>query len=318
MLTRVCCEGMATVPLRSAGDWTRLFGLVAIWGTAFVFIDVSVQTLPPATLVAMRVSIAAAVLVFTARVLKLALPAPGVLWARFLLLACVGNAIPFFAISWGQQRVASSLAGILMAVMPLATLLLAHFFVVGERMTWRRTAGFAVGFVGVLVLTGPDALARLGGETSDIVFQLAVLLGALCYAINTILARRMPETHPLVSAACTMTMATCVMLPISAVVDRPWQLTPSGPSLASAVWLGLVPTGVATVLYFRIVSTAGPTFLALMNYVIPAVALVTGIVVLGEPFEWHALAALGLILAGLFVSQSVAPDAPRNEADPAL
>ncbi len=295
---------MTTTPLQSSGDWARLLGLVAIWGTAFLFIDLSVETLPPGTLVAARVSIAAVVLVLAVRFLGLELPAPGALWLRFLLLACVGNAIPFFAISWGQQRVPSGLAGILMAVMPLTTLLLAHFFVPGERMTSRRTTGFVMGFAGVVVLTGPDALSGLGGAPSDIVFQLAVLSGALCYAINTILAGRMPVMHPIVSAACVMLMASAVMLPFSFWVDRPWRLTPSELSLASVVWLGLVPTGAATVLYFRIVSSAGPTFLSLMNYLIPGVALATGVVIAGEPFEWHVVGALTLILAGLFTSQT--------------
>lgn len=286
------------------GDWSRLFGLVGIWGTAFLFIGLAVDTLPPATLVAMRVGIAAVVLVALLPVLGLRLPGPGALWLRFLLLACVGNAIPFFAISWGQLRVTSGVAGLLMAVMPLATLVLAHFFVAGERLDLRKTAGFTLGFGGVVMLTGPDALARLGGGSSDIVYQGAVLLGALCYAINTILARRMPVMHPIVSAACTMLMASAVMVPVALVADSPWRLAPSATSLLSAVWLGLVPTGLATVLYFRIVSTAGPTFLSLMNYVIPGVALCTGIVVLGEPFELSILAALALILGGLFFSQT--------------
>jgi drug/metabolite transporter (DMT)-like permease len=299
---------MTTASLRSSGDWARLGGLVVIWGTAFLFIDLSVETIPPATLVAARVSIAAAVLVVAVRVLRLEMPRPGGLWLRFLLLACVGNAIPFFAISWGQQRVSSGLAGILMAVMPLTTLLLAHFFVPGERMTSRRTTGFVMGFAGVVVLTGPAALSHLGGTPSDILFQLAVLSGALCYAVNTILAGRMPVMHPIVTAACVMLMASAVMLPLSCGVDRPWQLAPSGLSLASVVWLGLVPTGAATVLYFQVVASAGPTFLSLMNYLIPAVALATGVAIAGESFHWSVLGALALILAGLFTSQTGGPE----------
>ncbi|MEE2674386.1 MAG: EamA family transporter [Myxococcota bacterium] len=300
---------MTATAQRSAGDWARLLGLVVIWGTAFLFIDLSVETIPPATLVTARVGIAAIVLLIAVRFRGLALPGPGALWLRFLLLACVGNAIPFFAISWGQQRVSSGLAGILMAVMPLTTLLLAHFFLPGQHMTRRRTTGFVMGFAGVVVLTGPDTLSLLGGAQSDIVFQLAVLMGALCYATNSILAERMVTTQPLVSAACVMLMASLVILPVSLWVDRPWQLAPSPLSLVSVVWLGLVPTGAATVLYFRIVSSAGSTFLSLMNYLIPGVALATGIVLGGESFEWHILAALALILAGLFTSQTVATKA---------
>jgi drug/metabolite transporter (DMT)-like permease len=291
------------MPQRTAGDWGSLLTLVLIWGTAFLFIDLSVETLPPATLVAVRVGVAAFVLVATCLALGLRLPGWGKIWGRFLTLAVVGNAVPFFAISWGQERITSGQAGILMAVMPLSTLVLAHFFVADERMTLRRVAGFTLGFMGIVVLTGPDALARLGGAPSDIVRQLAVLGGALCYAVNTILARRMPETHPIVSSTAVMLMASAVMLPAAAWLDVPWTLEPSAVSVNSAIWLGVVPTAVATVLYFRIVGSAGPTFLSLINYLIPIVALVTGVLALSEALEWRAVGALVLVLGGLWTSQ---------------
>lgn len=290
------------LPRPDAGSWTSLLALTLIWGTAFLAISIAVETLPPATLVATRVAVAALVLCLAAFAIGLRLPRAGLLWLRFLLLACVGNALPFTLISWGQARIDSGLAGVLMAVMPLSTLVLAHFFVEGESMTRTRTAGFVLGLSGVVVLTGPSALASLGGAPSDIGRQGAVLCGALCYAVNTILARRMPETHPLVSAACTMLMASAVMVPASLWIDRPWTLSPTAESLQAAVWLGLVPTGLATVLYFRIVSTAGPTFLSSMNYVIPVVAMLTGVVLGGEEFAWRIVGALVLILGGLVVA----------------
>jgi drug/metabolite transporter (DMT)-like permease len=274
-----------------------------IWGTAFLAIDIAVESLPPATLVAARVGIAAGVLWVAVLGRGLRLPPPGRVWLRFLLLAVIGNALPFYAISWGQQRVESGLAGILMAVMPLATLVLAHYFVAGEFMTRRRAAGFVIGLGGVFVLTGPSALAQIGGEASDLLRQAAVLAGALCYAVNTILARRMPQMHSLVLSACVMLMASAVMLPVAVLLDRPWTVSPLPASIGAAVWLGLVPTGVATVLYFLIVSRAGPTFLSLMNYLIPVVAMLTGIALAGESFEWRILGALALILTGLAISQ---------------
>ena len=295
------------MPQRTAGDWGSLLTLVLIWGTAFLFIDLSVETLPPATLVAVRVGVAALVLVATCLALGLRLPGFGKIWGRFLTLAVVGNAVPFFAISWGQERIASGQAGILMAVMPLSTLVLAHFFVADERMTLRRVVGFTLGFLGIFVLTGPDALARLGGAPSDIARQLAVLGGALCYAVNTIIARRMPETHPIVSSTAVMLMASAVMLPAAAWLDAPWTLAPTAVSVNSAIWLGVVPTAVATVLYFRIVGSAGPTFLSLINYLIPIVALVAGVLVLSEVLEWRAVGALILVLGGLWTSQRAEP-----------
>ena len=290
-------------PHPGTADWVLLAALILIWGTAFLAIDVAVESLPPATLVAARVGIAAGVLCVAVLGRGLRLPRPGRVWIRFLLLAVVGNALPFYAISWGQQRVESGLAGILMAVMPLATLVLAHYFVAGEFMTRRRAAGFVIGLGGVFVLTGPSALAQIGGEASDLTRQAAVLAGALCYAVNTILARRMPQMHSLVLSACVMLMASAVMLPVAVLLDRPWTVSPLPASIGAAVWLGLVPTGVATVLYFLIVSRAGPTFLSLMNYVIPVVAMLTGIALAGESFEWRILGALALILTGLAISQ---------------
>jgi drug/metabolite transporter (DMT)-like permease len=283
-------------------SWASLLALTLIWGTAFLAIAIGVETLPPATLVATRIGVAALVLCIAGALMGLRLPPLGWLWLRFLLLACVGNAVPFTLVSWGQERIDSGSAGVLMAVMPLATLVLAHFFVPGEFMTRRRTLGFLLGLCGVVVLTGPSALASLGGAQSAIIRQVAVLSGAICYAINTILARRMPASHPVVSAACTMLMATAVMVPAALIFDRPWELTPSAESLWAAVWLGLVPTGLATVLYFHVVSTAGPTFLSLMNYVIPVVAVLAGIALAQETFAWRIVFALALILLGLLTA----------------
>jgi drug/metabolite transporter (DMT)-like permease len=303
MQQRETTEELTPGPHPGTADWVLLAALILIWGTAFLAIDIAVESLPPATLVAARVGIAAGVLWVAVLGRGLRLPPPGRVWLRFLLLAVIGNALPFYAISWGQQRVESGLAGILMAVMPLATLVLAHYFVAGEFMTRWRAAGFVIGLGGVFVLTGPSALAQIGGEASDISRQAAVLAGALCYAVNTILARRMPQMHSLVLSACVMLMASAVMLPVAVLLDRPWTVSPLPASIGAAVWLGLVPTGVATVLYFLIVSRAGPTFLSLMNYVIPVVAMLTGIALAGESFEWRILGALALILTGLAISQ---------------
>jgi drug/metabolite transporter (DMT)-like permease len=296
-----------SLPRPSTANWVSLLTLTIVWGTAFLAIDTAVETLPPLTLVAIRVLVAALVLCLAVYAVGLRLPAPGVLWLRFLLLAFVGNALPFTAISWGQQRIDSGLAGVLMAVMPLTTLVLAHFFVAGERMTRQRAAGFSLGLVGIVGLTGPSVLAGLGGAPSEVIRQLAILSGALCYAVNTILAQRMPAADPVVSAACTMVMASALMLPVCCWIDRPWELAPSASSMQAAVWLGLAATGAATVLYFRIVTTAGPTFLSLMNYIIPVIAMLTGIAFAGERFAWRIVAALALILTGLVVASRAAP-----------
>ena len=217
---------------RSARDWVLLLALSAMWGTAFLFIKLGVATVPPATLAAGRIALGALILYAAVRWRGLVLPPPGRAWAQFGVIALVGNAAPFFLISWGQQTIDSALAGILMAVMPLSTVLLAHFFVAGERMTPWRAIGFSVGFSGIIVLMGPAALA---GLHENIAAQLAVLAGAVCYAANSVIARRLIASNFLVASAAVMIVAAVMAVPLALLLDRPWTLTPSTGSLAAIV-----------------------------------------------------------------------------------
>lgn len=280
--------------------------LAAIWGTGFAFISVALRTLPPATLVAARLTLAAAVLLLAVRLRGVALPRGAQTWARLALLAFVGDALPFLLISWGMQSVASGLTGILMATMPLCTLALAHRFVPGERLTSTRASGFALGFAGVAVLLGPDSLRALGGDAEEILRQLAVLGGAVCYAVNAVLIRRIAPAPPLVSSALTLALAAAMVLPIALALDAPWSLAPSGASLAALAWLALVPTALATLFYFQLVAVAGPTFASLLNFLIPPTAVLAGTLALDERLGTHAYLALGLVTAGLALGQRAA------------
>lgn len=282
-------------------DWLSLLALVAVWGTAFAFIRLAVETVPPATIAAGRILSAALVLLGAVRLAGLRLPSEVRTWAHFLLLGIVGNALPFFLISFGQEKVASGLAGILMAVNPLATLVLAHFFVAGERLSVARALGFVLGFAGVVVLLGAEALSEPG--EGSLLHRAAVLGGALCYATNAILTRRMPETHALVASAGVLAVASLATVPAALLLDPPGSFEPSSGSLVAVLWLGLVPTAAATILYFRVVASAGPTFFSLVNYPVPVVAVVTGALTYGERPGWTALAALVLVLAGIALSQ---------------
>jgi drug/metabolite transporter (DMT)-like permease len=288
------------MPARRAIDWVLLLALTAMWGTAFLFIKLGVATVPPATLVAGRVALGALVLYIALRWRGLALPPPGRAWLPFALIALVGNSAPFFLISWGQRTIDSALAGILMAVMPLTTLLLAHFFVAGERMTAWRAIGFCVGFSGIVVLMGPAALA---GLHTNVAAQLAVLAGAVCYAANSVISRRLIAADFLVASTAVMIVATVMALPLALVLDRPWTLAPGAGSLAAIAWLGIGPTALATLLYFKLIATAGPTFMSLVNYLSPVVAVVAGVTLLGEQPGPTAFAGLCLILLGIAVSR---------------
>ena len=284
-------------------DWALLAALTAMWGTSFMFIKLGVATVPPATLAASRLVIGAVILYVVMRSRGLKLPKPGRGWLPFAALAVIGNNVPFYVISWGQQYIDSALAGILMAMMPLATLLLAHFYVAGERMTAYRALGFSLGFAGIVVLMGPAALAGLGGSLLMLTAQAAVLGGALCYAANSVLVRRLVVTDFLVASTTVLIVSSVVSLPLAIVLDRPWELAPGMGSTAAIVWLGVGPTALATLLYFTLVASAGPTFMSLVNYLTPVVALLAGVTLLGEQPGTTAVAGLGFILLGIALSR---------------
>lgn len=292
---------------RTPRDWTLLLALVVMWGSSFMFNSIAVASLPPLTVVAGRIGIAALVLLIIVYALGKRLPSPGRTWLPFMVIAIIGNAIPFYLITWGQQVVESALAGILMAMMPLATIALAHFLIAGEHLTRQRATGFAIGFLGIVLLMGPAALAGVGGDAVRIVSQLAVLGGALCYALQSVLTRLIIKGDVLVAAAATLLIAAIVVVPVALWLDRPWLLVPTGSSVAAVVWLGVGPTALATVLYFMLIRSAGPSFMALVNYLSPGVAVMLGLLVMGETPQAYAYFGLALILAGIAFSQSRRP-----------
>lgn len=285
---------------RTVRNWSLLLALVAMWGSAFMFIKIALATFAPATLVAIRLVLGAAILYSIMRARGLALPPPGRRWLPLIALAILGNCVPFFLIAWGQQTIDSALAGILIAVMPLTTLVLAHFFVAGEHVTRHRALGFVVGFAGIVVLMGPAALSGLGGEA---LAQAAVLGGAVCYAANSVLARRAVAGDFLVASTAVLVVASVLMVPVALIVDRPWTAAPGAGPIAALVWLGVGPTALATLLYFRLIAAAGPTFMAIVNYLSPIVALLAGMLLLNEQPGPTAIGGLLLILLGIAVSR---------------
>ncbi|MEK6594141.1 MAG: DMT family transporter [Pseudomonadota bacterium] len=291
------------MPPRSPKDWSLLLVLGAMWGSSFMFNKLGVASVPPATVVAGRLAIGAAILLVMVYALGKKLPKPGRAWAPYAVLALLGNCVPFYLITWGQQTVDSALAGILMAAMPLVTLVLAHFLVQGEHMTRNRAGGFVLGFCGIVLLIGPAALAGFGGPALHVVSQLAILGGALCYAGNSVLARLTLNGGVLVASAGTLLVASAVMLPLALMLDRPWTLKPDFSSIAAIIWLGIGPTAIATLCYYKLIGSAGPTFMSLVNYLSPAVAVFLGVTLLGEHPGIEAYAGLALILCGIAFSQ---------------
>jgi drug/metabolite transporter (DMT)-like permease len=284
-------------------DWLGIGVLTLLWGSAYAFIKHGVETMPPGALIFVRIGVAAILLTGWAYMRGRKLPPlRDKRWLWFVALGLFGNTLPFLLITWGQQNIDSSLTGILVASMPIATVALAHFFVPGERMNARRTAGFVLGFSGVVVLMGPEALEGLGG--ASFLSQLAVVGAAICYGINAILARLIPDTPPSVSGAGMLITATFLSAPFAL-----WSLngleTVMPTAWMAVVWLAVGPTAIASVLLMQIARSAGPGFLATVNFLTPLAALATGWLI-GETIGANALLALAIILAALWLARKKA------------
>jgi len=291
-----------TAPRRRRASWVSYLLLVllaAIWSSSFMVIKVTVVTLPPLTLTAVRLLVAAVMLAVVLGMTSERLPRGGRVWAMCVLIGFFGNALPFTLIGWGETQIASSQAAILMAVMPLATVLLAHFFSDGERATRYGLTGIAIGFGGVVVLMGPSALHGTG---SDIWHQLAVSGGAVSYAVSAVIARNLPPSSVLGRSVAVMMCATAMMLPAALLIDQPLGLTPASEAIWGAVYLGVLPTGIATLIYFRLIGAEGAGFFSYINYLIPVMGVFWGASLLAERVSLQAVLALVMILSGLFVA----------------
>lgn len=282
-----------------AMEWVLLIILSVLWGGSFFFVGVAVKALPPFTIVALRVGLAAIALNVVVRATGLRMPTDLRVWGAFLGMGLLNNMIPFCLIVWGQTHIASGLASIFNATTPIFTVIVAHAFTKDEKLTGGRLFGIIVGFAGAAVIIGLDSLDNLGTNT---LAQLAVLGAALSYAFAGVYGRRFKSygVSPLITATGQVTASTLFLVPLAAFVDQPWSLAmPSSETWAAMLGLALFSTALAYILYFRILATAGATNLLLVTFLIPVSAILLGALFLGEQLALKDFTGMGLIFLGL-------------------
>ena len=284
----------------TAREWGLLALLSLLWGGSFFFIGVAVKELPPLTLAALRVGIAALILWASVPLTGAWPPRSGKAIAVLALLGLGNNALPFALIAWGQTHLPAGLASILNAATPLFAVLVAHVFTAEERLSRLKIIGAFAGMAGVAWVIGPDALLGRGG--SDAWAEGAVLLAALSYAVTAVLARRVRALglRPLDVATGQTTAGAIYLVPIALLIDRPWSLpVPSAPVIASVFAIAALCTALAYVIYFRILSGAGATNVLLVTLVAPAISVILGALILRERLLARQFIGFALIAIGL-------------------
>ncbi|MEM8650928.1 MAG: DMT family transporter [Pseudomonadota bacterium] len=283
-----------------AADYGLLTLLAAIFGLAFMLTKVAVAEVPPATIVFIRLLVATifvgVVMLWAGQKLMPLLPH----WKVICVAGFFGNAMPFFLISWGQERVDAGLTAILMAVMPLITLVMAHFMTNDEKLNVFKVIGFCLGLLGVAVLIGFDKLATLGDET---IRQYAIMAAACCYAVHAIISKRLTGMPRIAVSTAVLLVSALMLLPFSFYLDSPWNLTISAGTWWSLILLGVVPTAIGTLLLFAIVQRQGAGFLSQINFLVPVFGVLWAIIFINEVLPSNAVWALLIILAGVAVAR---------------
>ncbi|MEO1034175.1 MAG: DMT family transporter [Pseudomonadota bacterium] len=280
-------------------QWLLLATLSVLWGGSFFFVELLLETLPPLTIVTLRVAIAAMVLWPVVITRGLPLPNNAAAWGALAIMALLNNVLPFSLIVWGQTGISGGLASILNATTPVFTVVVAAVFLADERITVGKALGVLLGVVGVIVMIGFDALLEM---RSSVLSQLAVLAASLSYAFaatygRLYLGNGMPA---LVIAAGQVSMSALLLAPAALIIESPLSLpAPSANTWAVLLALAVLSTAAAYQLYFWLLARAGATNTSLVTVLVPVSAVVLGWLFLDETLTAKHIVGMSIIGAGL-------------------
>ncbi|TDR82800.1 DMT family transporter [Paludibacterium purpuratum] len=281
-----------------------LLAIALIWGAQFIFNQIVIRELPPLTLAASRAAIGALTLaligLFMPDERRHAAASARRLLPTYLLLAFFEALLPLFLLGWGQTRVESSVASILMGTIPIFTIVLAPLFVAGPHWRLPAVASVATGFVGILILVMPG----LSGNWADsLLGELAVLGAAASVSVSLLMFNRLGGLSPVITVRNILALAALPLIVLALIVDRPWTLHISLGTLEALLVLGVFCAGIVYLMFARLIQMAGSVFTSLTNYLVPPVGVVIGAWIAEETIGLNAWIALALIAAALVINQ---------------
>jgi len=279
--------------------WIVFILLGLIWSTSFLWIKIGVQEIGPMALVSFRTLFGALTAVAIAVYQKARWPRDLKTWIKFAILGPINLAIPIFLISWGERTIDSAVASILNATVPLFTIVIAHFWLSDDKMTLQKVLGLLIGFGGVMLLLSKDVAVS---AHSSVLGQGAVILGAAFYAVATVFARKFTQhvTGPARGAAPLIT-ATIFMWLTAPFIEKPFQIPTLPLTWIAALWLGILGSAVAWLMFYYLLHEIGPTRASLVTYLFPIGGVILGVILLNEQLSWQLLAGTVLIISSLVV-----------------
>jgi drug/metabolite transporter (DMT)-like permease len=282
-------------------DWGLFLALGFIWGSSYLFIKLAVDDFGTFTLVAGRLVVGAALLWSVVLIARQALPRERRMYGHLLVMAVINITVPFLLITWAEQSVESSLAAILTSPVPLFAIVLSALFLPDEPMRLNGLIGLLVGFVGVVIITSRG----LTGAGGSITGEIALLGAALSYAAGAVYSRRnVRGLAPMIPAVFQVTFAAIITGTLALLFEHPWTASPDTQAVFSILWLGLLGSGIAYLIVFRLFAHWGATRTTLVAYLLPVVGIVLGYLVLDEPVDARIVVGTALVITGVALVNS--------------
>jgi drug/metabolite transporter (DMT)-like permease len=284
-------------------DWLLLLALGFMWGTSYVFIKIGVQTLPTFTLIASRLGIGLTVLATVVFAAREPLPRNPRIYGHLLVMSIVNIVVPFFLITTAERSVDSGLAAILNGAVPLFVIVFAALFLHDEPITVNRLAGLGIGYAGVVILVSRSLGA--GASTSSITGEIALLCSTAFYGAGAVYARRnVRGLRPMIPALLQVAFAFVIVSVIALLTENPFGVQWTPGALGSVLWLGVVGSGFAYLVNFRLLSRLGATRTSLVAYILPVVGIIAGAIVFSETVDARVLIGTTLVIGGVALVNS--------------
>ena len=277
-------------------DYVLLIFLALIWASAFFNIKIATYSYGPITIAFLRVFFGAIPVLLLCSYKNIKIEAFSKDWHWFAMIGFINLVAPFFLIAYGVKSVQSNLAAILMSTTPLSSTILGHFFTKNEKFNFIKTFGILIGFSGIVYLFSDNILIN----DSNFISALLILLGSTCYVVGGVLTLKIKKKKNENVTGSILIWAIIILIPLVCFIEKPWTLTPSIESTISVIYLGVVSTGLAWLLRFRILKNNGLIFQSQVSYLIPIFGMILSYIFLKEMITPKILVSLVAVAVGLY------------------
>jgi drug/metabolite transporter (DMT)-like permease len=277
-------------------DYLLLILLALIWASAFFNIKIATYSYGPVTIAFLRVFFGAIPVLLLCYYKNIKIEAFSKDWHWFAMIGFINLVAPFYLIAYGVQSVQSNLAAILMSTTPLSSTVLGHFYTTNEKFNFIKTFGILIGFSGILYLFSDNLLI----DENNFISALLILLGSTCYVIGGVLTLKISKKKNENVTGSILIWATIILIPLVSFIEQPWNLTPRLDSTISVIYLGLVSTGIAWLLRFRILVNNGLIFQSQVSYLIPIFGTILSYIFLKELITTKVLISLIAVSVGIY------------------